>query len=100
MSKSVTLTRIEHVIDRRGGRLVYAVALLIGTGAGVAVGAGVALLAAGQVLPGLCTLGAAAWAVVGVLGLLARRRRRVLAVELNDDNVAGVIEQWAKEILR
>jgi hypothetical protein len=44
--KSVTLTRIEHVIDRRGSRRVYAVALLIGTAAGVAVGAGVALLSA------------------------------------------------------
>jgi hypothetical protein len=92
--QSVTVTRIEHVIDRRGSRLVFTIALLIGTAAGVAVGAGVALLAAGQVLPGLGALGAAAGAVVGVLDLLARRRRRVL----DDANIAGVIEQWAKEM--
>ena len=94
MTKSITVTRIEGTIDRRGSRLVFAVALLIGTAAGVAVGAEVALLAAGQVLPGLGALGAAAGAVVGVLGLLARRRRRVL----DDANIAGVLSAWTKEM--
>jgi hypothetical protein len=94
MNKSVTLTRIEGTIDRRGSRWVYAAALLIGTAAGVAVGAGVALLAAGQMLPGLGALGAAAGAVVGVLGLLAGRRRRAL----DDANIAGVLLAWTKEM--
>jgi hypothetical protein len=94
MTKSITVTRIEGTIDRRGSRLVFTVALLIGTTAGVAVGAGVALLAAGQMLPGLGALGAAAGAVVGVLGLLARRRRRVL----DDANIAGVLSAWTKEM--
>ncbi len=94
MTKSITVTRIEGTIDRRGSRLVFAVALLIGTAAGVAVGAGVALLAAGDVVPGLGALGAAAGAVAVVLGMLSRRRRRVL----DDASVAEVLEQWAKEM--